>query len=234
MTASHPSSRPVLLIHGFGQTTEVLWRRAGWIRDLEAADRTVIGIDLPGHGTESDDPDRDPADLILEQAAKHGSVDAVGFSIGAWALLAAAAERPELFHRIAVIGAGDMVLTQALHTPESQQPMIDVLRAAEAPKDNPMATGLLAQLAAAGNDRHAAADFLTADKRFPSLEELARITAPTLTVEGTADPVGPSELVAQTIPNSERLLIEGGADHFGLPLAAEVKSAVLPFINQEG
>jgi len=108
MTTSHSSGRPVLLIHGFGSSTDSQWRQTGWVGDLEAAGRTVIGVDLPGHGASKDLTDRDAADLLLDEAAQHGSVDAVGFSAGSWALLAAASERPELFDRIAVLGATGM------------------------------------------------------------------------------------------------------------------------------
>jgi len=76
------------------------------------------------------------------------------------------------------------------------------------------------------------ADFLAADKRFPTLEDLARITASTLLVDGGADPAGPSELVAQTIPHSERLVVDG-ADHFAIPVRAECRTAVISFLNGE-
>lgn len=232
MTASPSSSnRPVLLIHGFGSSTDSLWGKAGWLDALEAEGRVVIGVDLPGHGTETGKPFRDPADLLIEQAAKHGSVDAVGFSAGSWALLVAASERPELFTRIAVLGAGDMVLTQELHTPAMQQPMIDALRSAEEPKDDPMATAILGLLAQAGNERSAAADYLAAQKRFPSLQDLAHITATTLVVEGSQDEAGPSELVAKTIPHSERLRIEG-PNHFALPVDERSRTSVISFLNR--
>src|SRR5882757_9310432 len=144
MTTPHSSTeRPVILIHGVGSTTDSLWRRDGWIAGLEAAGRVVIGLDLPGHGASKDLTDHDPVDLLIELAAAHGSVDVVGFSAGAWAVLAAAAERPELFNRVAVIGAGDNVLTGAMHTPDMQRPMIEALRADGEPKDNPMASAIL-------------------------------------------------------------------------------------------
>src|SRR6267154_6006296 len=105
------SKRPVLLVNGMASNFETQWRRGGWVESLEAAGRTVIGVDLPGHGASKDAVGRDAADLILDEAAKHGSVDAIGFSVGAWALLLAASEQPTLFERIAVLGAADMVLT---------------------------------------------------------------------------------------------------------------------------
>jgi len=70
MTASQSPSRPVVLIHGFGMTTEALWRDGGRIDTLEAAGRVVIGIDLPGHGVSKHIVDRDPADLLLDEASK--------------------------------------------------------------------------------------------------------------------------------------------------------------------
>jgi pimeloyl-ACP methyl ester carboxylesterase len=233
MTVSDSSSdRPVILIHGFGSSTDALWRKAGWIDALEAGGREVIGVDLPGHGAQRDNPHRDPADLLLEQAATHGTADAVGFSVGAWALLAAAAEQPARFSRIAVLGAADLVLTQGLHTPAMQQPVIDVLRSAGEPTGNPMAAAILAMIAEAGNDPNAAADFLAADKRFPALEDLARITAATLVVEGGNDEAGPSELIAQAIPHSERLVVEG-AGHFAIPADAQCQTSVIAFLSRE-
>ena len=232
MTTSHSSGRPVLLVHGFGSSTDSQWRQTGWVGDLEAAGRTVIGVDLPGHGASKDLTDRDAADLLLDEAAQHGSVDAVGFSAGSWALLAAASERPELFDRIAVLGAGDRILTDGMHTAAMQRPMVDALRTTEEPTDNPMVTMILAMITAAGNDRDAVADFLAADKRFPTLADLARITAATLLVEGSADPVGPSELLARTIPHAERLVLDG-ADHFEIPIRTECRTAVTSFLNRE-
>jgi len=231
MTTPHSSTeRPVILIHGVGSTTDSLWRRDGWIAGLEAAGRVVIGLDLPGHGASKDLTDRDPVDLLFEEAVKHGSVDAIGFSAGAWVVLAAAAERPALFHRVAVLGAGDAVLTHSMHTAEAQQPMIQALRSPEKP-DNPMVTVILAMIADAGNDPNAVADYLAADKRFPTLEDLARITAPTLAVDGSEDLAGLSDLVLQTVPNATRLTI-AGADHFQIPASAECMTAVITFVQE--
>lgn len=233
MTASRTSSAPpVLLIHGIASSTDALWRKAGWIEDLEAAGRVVIGIDLPGHGASKGVVDRDPVDLLLEEASKYGSVDAIGFSIGAWVLLAAAGERPALFGRIAVLGAGDMVLTEELHAAAKQQPMAEALRSSGEPTDNPMAMAILAIITDAGNDRNAVADFITADNRFPTIQDLSRIRASTLVVESNADPVGPSDLIARTISNSERLVIDG-AEHFELPTRADCIAAVTSFIDKE-
>jgi hypothetical protein len=86
-------------------------------------------------------------------------------------------------------------------------------------------------IAEAGNDRDAVAAYLAAEKRFPTLEDLSRITAVTLNVDGSADPGGPPELIAKTIPNSKRLTV-AGAGHFDIPTNADCKSAVITFINE--
>jgi pimeloyl-ACP methyl ester carboxylesterase len=235
MTTPNPldssSERPVLLIHGIATNTDALWRKTGWVDSLEAAGRTVIGVDLPGHGASKDAADRDAADLLLEEVAKHGSVDAIGFSAGAWALLLAASEQPAEFERIAILGAADMVLTGGMQAEAMQRPLIEALRSTAEPTDNPMAMMLRAMIADAGNDRESVADYLAASKRFATVEGLAGITAATLIVEGGSDVAGPSDLIAQTIPNSERVVIDG-VDHFEIPTNAECQSVVESFVNR--
>jgi pimeloyl-ACP methyl ester carboxylesterase len=72
--ASAGLQRPVILINGMGSNFDSLWRRNGWVDKLQAAGRTVIAVDLPGHGASKDAVGRDAADLVLDEAAKHGSV----------------------------------------------------------------------------------------------------------------------------------------------------------------
>jgi pimeloyl-ACP methyl ester carboxylesterase len=226
-----PFERPVILIHGMGQNFDSLWRRSGWVDKLEAAGRTVIGVDLPGHGASKNAVGRDAADLVLEEAAKYGSVDGIGFSAGAWALLLAASEQPTQFERIAVLSAADSVLTGGMFTEAVQRPLIDGLLSPTAPVGNPMLTLLRGLIADAGNDRDAVAGYLASDKRLVTVDGLATIKAGALVVEGSADGIGESVLVAQTIPNAERVVIDG-ADHFDLPSSPHCLDATVSFINQ--
>ncbi|MCU1694456.1 MAG: hypothetical protein JWR34_519 [Mycobacterium sp.] len=227
--ASAGLQRPVILINGMGSNFDSLWRRNGWVDKLQAAGRTVIGVDLPGHGTSKDAVGRDAADLILDEAAKHGSVDAIAFSAGAWALLLAASEQQDLFERIAVLAAADAVLTGAMHTAAMNQPVIDALRSGE-PTDNPMLTLLRSVIADAGNDPVAVAGYLASSKRFVTVDGLSLITADALVIDGGADVAGQSELVAKTIPKAERVTIEG-ADHFDIPSITRCLDVTVSFIN---
>jgi pimeloyl-ACP methyl ester carboxylesterase len=233
MSIKTSTDRPVILINGMASNFEAQWRKGGWVSSLEAAGRTVIGVDLPGHGASKDAVGRDAADLILEEAAKHGSVDAIGFSAGAWALLLAASEQPTLFVRIAVLGAADMVLTGGLHHEDMQKPLIDGLRSTEEPTGNPMAMMIRKMIADAGNDREAVAGHLASSHRFVSVEGLSAIKAATLVVDGGADAAGPSELVSEKVPNATHFTVDG-ADHFDIPLSARCMQVVETFINGAG
>ena len=230
MSIKTSTDRPVILINGMASNFEAQWRRGGWVARLEAAGRTVIGVDLPGHGASKDAVGRDAADLVLEEAAKHGSVDAIGFSAGAWALLLAASEQPTLFVRIAVLGAADMVLTGGLHHEDMQKPLIDGLLSAEEPAGNPMVTMIRRMIADAGNDREAVAGHLASSHRFVSVEGLSAIKAATLVVDGGADTAGPSELVSEKVPNATHFTVDG-ADHFDIPLSTRCMQVVETFIN---
>jgi pimeloyl-ACP methyl ester carboxylesterase len=224
--------RPVILINGMGSNFDSLWRRNGWVDKLETAGRTVIGVDLPGHGASKDAVGRDAADLILDEAVKHGSVDAIGFSAGAWALLLAASEQPNLFERIAVLAAADAVLTGGMHTEAMNRPLIESLRSSE-PTDNPMVTLLREVIADAGNDPAAIADYLSASKRFVTVEGLGSIKADALVVDGSADGAGQSELVARMIPKAARVTLDG-ADHFDIPGVGQCLDITVSFINSVG
>jgi pimeloyl-ACP methyl ester carboxylesterase len=221
--------RPVILINGMGSNFDSLWRRGGWVDRLESAGRTVIGVDLPGHGASQDAVGRDAADLILDEAAKHGSVDAIGFSAGAWALLLAASEKPDQFERIAVLGAADAVMTGAMYTAAMNQPIIEGLRSTE-PTENPMVMVIRAMIADAGNDPQAIAGYLASDKRFVSVEGLSRITADALVIDSSGDGAGQSDLVAETIPGAQHLTLEG-PDHFEIPGVAQCVDATVSFIG---
>src|SRR5689334_18727273 len=106
-------TEPVVLVHGLGSSFEHGWRSAGWVDLLADADRTVIGVDLLGHGTAA--APHDPAayahlESSIEDAVTKASVgpddtvDAIGFSLGAILLLRLAARTPDRFGRLVLMG----------------------------------------------------------------------------------------------------------------------------------
>lgn len=84
---------PVLLVHGFGSSGFSNWVRTGWVRDLTAAGRDVITVDLRGHGLSGHPTDpgayrvrtlvADVQTVLAAIAPEHVLFDAAGYSLGA-------------------------------------------------------------------------------------------------------------------------------------------------------
>src|ERR1700761_2149843 len=168
----HPD---VLLVHGLASSFEHNWRAAGWVDILADEGRAVFGVDLPGHGTSSaQDPVAvSPAAAVLAALRERARADAVGFSAGGHALLAAAVHSPHRFRRIAVLGVGDP-------RPADAHDAIPVgLEATEEPAD-PTARVIRRLADSAGNDRHAVAAYYRSRPAAPTAAELARIEIPVL------------------------------------------------------
>ncbi|GGC98425.1 hydrolase [Tersicoccus solisilvae] len=118
-TSVAADSPPVLLLHGFASSSELNWERPGWVRELTRAGRTVLTVDLPGHGrsgvapVEACLPSRIRADLLQILAQENvrpigpdgGGADLIGYSFGARLAWELAAAQPELVRRIVLGGA---------------------------------------------------------------------------------------------------------------------------------
>lgn len=84
---------PVLLVHGFASAGGSNWVRTGWVRDLTAAGRDVITVDLRGHGLSGHPTEpgayrlrtlvSDLSAVLAVVAPEHRLFDAVGYSLGA-------------------------------------------------------------------------------------------------------------------------------------------------------
>lgn len=115
--------RPILLLHGFASSSRLNWVDTGWVRYLNDAGRTVITVDLPGHGGSAAPEERDAyspsrmrADLlqilqdegVLPLAAEKAAsgVDIIGYSFGARLAWEFGATQPELVHRLVLGGPG--------------------------------------------------------------------------------------------------------------------------------
>ena len=89
-----------MLLHGFTQTS-ACWGPAG--AGLAAAGHEVAALDLPGHGTRShEEVGLDAGAPALAETGGPGTW--VGYSLGARWALAVALARPEVVHRLVLIG----------------------------------------------------------------------------------------------------------------------------------
>jgi pimeloyl-ACP methyl ester carboxylesterase len=219
---------PVLLVHGFASSAEHNWRQPGWLDLLADCGRETIAVDLPGHGRAP--RPADPADYqdveahVAAAVADYDQLDAIGFSAGAHVLLRLAADQPNRFRRLALLGIGRSVLT-----PANPEPIIAALTGDPDPENVPgmvfrrLADGL-------GNDRDALIAFLRRPQRPLTEADLARIATHVLVVLGDRDPAGPGDGLVAALPDA-RLVTLRGVDHFGTPGDVRCMQVVLDFLG---
>jgi pimeloyl-ACP methyl ester carboxylesterase len=225
---------PIVLQHGAGGSYEATFVGNGWANAIEAAGRTPIGVQLPGHS--SPQASRNPADYrdlaaMLEPALPGGRFDAIGFSLGAKLLLELALRFPARIGRMVLGGVGDNVFA-----PESVAPAV-----AEALEHGPNAGTPPPVLVFLKTWNRGSTDplALAAVMRRPanpvfSPERLAQIRVPVLVVNGELDPVrtlGGRMLAALT--DCQSLTVPGTA-HFDLPANRLFMAAALSFLNRNG
>ncbi|GAA0614051.1 alpha/beta hydrolase [Streptomyces crystallinus] len=97
----------LVLVHGTGGSAETNF---GHLVDAFTDVRTVVRPNLSGSGATKDAGGPLTVDLLVEQLVATvretgtGPTDAVGYSLGAVVVAAAAARHPELFRRVALVG----------------------------------------------------------------------------------------------------------------------------------
>jgi pimeloyl-ACP methyl ester carboxylesterase len=219
---------PVLLVHGWGGSFARTWADAGWPDLLADEGRTVIGIDLLGHG-EAPKP-HDPAaytDLtarVNDAIGDHGCVDAIAFSLGAMTTLALAARDPGRFRRIVVGGVGENVFRN-----ERTTRIVDAVRGTGDPDD--VLAGVFAQYASQpGNDREALAACLDARGERLTPEVLSSLAVPVLVVLGDRDFAGPATPLVEALPNASFKELRN-TDHFATPTSFGFIDAALAFLR---
>lgn len=223
----------VLLVHGWGGSFDATWRRSGFTELLVDAGRTVIGVDLLGHG-EAPKP-HDPeayADLgtrVVEALDASGDepVDAIGFSLGALTLLRVAIAQPGRFRRLVLAGIGRNVFE---HDPAQTNRIIAAVEGEASVDDN--RARLFAQYAdRPGNDPVALAAVLRARTGVAfGTDDLARVTVPTLVAVGDQDFVLPADDLVAALPDAH-LRILRRTDHFATPESFDFIDAALEFID---
>lgn len=222
----------MLLVHGFASSFERNWRQPGWVDLLVDAGRTVIELDLPGHGTSTPKPHEpsayaDMAGAVASAIPPGSTVDAVGFSMGAALLLQVASDHPERFGRIVVAGVGSNLFRH--HDVEEEARAVETGRA---PGDvGPVASAFAVFARAPGNDPAALAACLRSPVRRLEADDLATVRVPVLVVLGSRDFAGPAEPLVEALPDA-RLLTLAGVDHFATPKDFGFIDAALGFLAE--
>jgi pimeloyl-ACP methyl ester carboxylesterase len=220
---------PVVLVHGFASSFERNWRQPGWVDLLEEGGRTVVPVDLLGHG-DAPKP-HDPAayadlEAAVEAVLPEGTVDGIGFSLGARVLLTLASRRPERFSRIVVGGVGNNLFRD-----DPTEPVAVAMEGGPLPEHPGMqAFARFAQNS--GNDPKALAAVLRRPAPPLTADMLAAVTCPVLVVLGDRDFAGPPDPLVDALPDATLVTLKG-VDHLATPNDFGFIDATLEFLGAQ-
>lgn len=207
---------PLLMVHGWGGSHHETWQKPGLEQLVNDLGVTVIGVDLLGHGT-SEKP-HDPlsysdisAPIRNAIGARQTAVDAVGFSLGAIALLNAALHNPRYFRRLMLVGVGDGLLKA--NDPDETARIVGGIDGT-ANSSDVLARQFGNYANRTGNDPQALRAMLLRPRAEPFKEvELRNIEAKVAIVVGDQDFVLPVDRLAGSFSDC-RLVTLKNCDHF--------------------
>jgi len=230
---SDPENVPVVLLHGWAGSFRETWQSTGMDALLEDGGRSVIGVDLLGHG-EAEKP-HDPASyahldrwLLDRLAGEAPVVDAVGFSLGAMTVLGALVAEPSRFGRVVLAGIGNGMLEE--RDADESKKIVAALEGTGDPSDT--SAQVFANYAnAPGKDKEALTAIMKRPRSAPvDAGALATIQNEVLVVIGDKDFTFPADKLASAFPNG-RLVVLKNTDHFATPESFSFIDAVLEFLG---
>jgi pimeloyl-ACP methyl ester carboxylesterase len=223
---------PVLLLHGWGSTFAKTWVDTGVSALFEDAGRTVIGVDLLGHGDapKPHEPEAysDLTRRVVDALPSDTLVDAVGFSLGAVTLLELACREPDRFSRLVLAGVGRNLFER---DQEGTSRILAAL-AGDAPESDVRSFAFAHYANQPGNDPLALAAVLTRSAPPMTAARLASITCPALVVIGDKDFAGPGDPLVEALPNAKLITLRN-TDHFATPESFAFIDAMLDFLGAE-
>jgi len=210
------TNTPVFMVHGWAGSHLETWRKPGLEQLLVDQGRTVVGVDLLGHGTnlKPHDPHEygDIPNPIREQLTKFETpVDAVGFSLGAIALLQLARHQPDCFRRLMLVGVGNGLLE-----PDDETETARIVSGIDglAPTNDIVARQFGTYARSGDNDPRALRAILLRPRAEQfKVEELQNIGAEVRLVVGDKDFVQPVERLAGCFKNCRTTILKN-CDHF--------------------
>jgi pimeloyl-ACP methyl ester carboxylesterase len=225
----------VVLVHGWGGSFEATWQRSGFAALLEDGGKTVIGVDLLGHGTAPRPHEPEAyADLTTRvvDALPAEPVAGIGFSLGALTLLRTAIAHPDRFDRLVLAGIGKNVLDPDQSGAEELVSGLEELRDGADPASLDQQARLFARYGQQdGNDLAALIAVMRRPPGVPiTTDGLAAITCPVLIVVGDEDFVYPADDLAAAIP-AARIETLRRTDHFATPESFGFFDAALEFVD---
>lgn len=227
--ASGDGPPPVLLVHGFASDSVVTWEGTGWVRALLDAGRSVVTVDLRGHGasdkpTDGDAyaPDRLGADLVaVLDSAGVPIVDVVGYSMGNRVVSALCELVPDRVRRVVIGGAGPSELFATWSLDEAKAYLVD-----DVPPSNRLIAEVLGPALRAGADRDA---LLACIEGVQGAPLAIPGSIPVLFVAGEEDPV-PRGVQELALDWGSDLVTLPGRDHVSTLTARAFKDAATAFL----
>lgn len=223
---------PVLLVHGWAGNFRDTWQKPGIDALLEDIDRTVVGQDLLGHGTQEKPHDPEayaqlPEWLLNQLDASQPVFDAVGFSLGALTLLRALVLQPHRFRRVVLAGIGNGVFDPP--QPQGNQRIIDALEG-RAPEDDTFARMFSSYGHQPGNDLAALTAIMKRPPSPPVTEaELGGLDHHVLVVIGDKDFTYPADRLASAFQNGSLAVLKN-TDHFATTESFSFIDELLEFL----
>lgn len=202
------------MVHGWAGSFARTWQLSGVETLLQESGRKVVGVDLLGHGTAEKPHDANAySDLSLpiRQIAKNNEVDAIGFSLGAIALLHAATINPNMFRKLILLGIGDKIFEP--HDPTESALIISGIDGT-AELENTLARQFGNYARHSDNDPLALKAVLQRPRgELFTKQHASAITAEVLVVVGDRDFVLPADQLARSFNNAQIKILKN-CDHF--------------------
>jgi len=226
---------PLVMVHGWGGSHQETWQKSGVEQLLTESGRTVIGVDLLGHGTAAKPHDPAAYSDISEPirtaiGARSSTVDAVGFSLGAIALLHAATVNPNYFRRLMLVGIGNGVLDE--HDPSETQRIVGGIEGTSA-TDDVLARQFGNYAKKTSNDPSALKAVLLRPRSKPfDSKDLKKVSARVSVVIGDRDFVLPADRLIESFENCELTILKN-CDHFATPENFGFIDRLLEFFGAE-
>jgi pimeloyl-ACP methyl ester carboxylesterase len=219
---------PILFLHGLVTSSQRTWGDNGWFDLVREANREVLAVDLPGHGTEYYPSSDFNGDLhkAVESQIVHDVVDAITFSLGARIVLALAVRNPTRFRKIVISGVGD-----SLFTPDQERgKRIFQAIAGKSDTEDPESQ-YFAQLADSPDvNRTLISQYMGKQNTILTADQLQNINVPVLVVLGEHDFAGPATTLIDALPNAELVTLKG-VDHFATPKNFKFIDTALAFLE---